>query len=72
MTMQMVLVLKGLGSSLLHQLQLLLAPLPRLTQRMRWKLREKRRSADLGVLVFTFSATGHPTPSINIYRTISL
>lgn len=34
--------------------------------------REAGNSADLGVLVFTFSATGHPTLYINIYRIISL
>lgn len=63
---------EGAGSSLLQQLQLLLAPLPRLHKDEVKAGREAGNSADLGVLVFTFSATGHPTLYINIYRIISL
>lgn len=50
-------------------------PMPTLMGRMRWKLRERsirQISADPAMLFFTFSATGHPTLFINIYRTISL
>ena len=32
----------------------------------------RRSSADLGVLLFTFSTSGHPTHFINIYGTVSL